>query len=199
MICANTHVNVTVNVNVSCPLPTILLPSRHQHRGRELASLEMLSALRSQITRTSSRSAPQLICQRNLLRYISTTTRLYSSRCTTSSASVLSKSSSSRLTVEALAPPRHFGHLAGRDEPPKQDKKPDAGKDAQKTAKDLGSEVNVSLSDQRKKDWAIIKRLMANVWPPGDWSVRSRVMLGFGLLVAGKVFIARRGYNFVII
>lgn len=59
--------------------------------------------------------------------------------------------------------------------------------DAAKTAKDLGSEKNLNVADQRRKDWEIVKRLLVNIWPPGDWGVRSRVLLGFGLLVGGKV------------
>lgn len=47
--------------------------------------------------------------------------------------------------------------------------------------------VHVSIAEQRKKDWNIVKRLSRNLWPKDDWSTRSRVILGVGLLVAGKV------------
>ncbi|KAG2107598.1 P-loop containing nucleoside triphosphate hydrolase protein [Suillus cothurnatus] len=33
----------------------------------------------------------------------------------------------------------------------------------------------------------IVKRLMSHVWPKDDWGTRGRVVLGFGLLIAGKV------------
>ncbi|KAF7793718.1 hypothetical protein EIP86_004834 [Pleurotus ostreatoroseus] len=47
--------------------------------------------------------------------------------------------------------------------------------------------VHISLAEQRKKDWNIVKRLSRNLWPKDDWSTRSRVILGVGLLVAGKL------------
>ena len=62
-------------------------------------------------------------------------------------------------------------------------------KDAVKTAAELGAEKDLSTTEQRQKDWAIIKRLMVNIWPPGDWGTKGRVLLGFGLLVSGKVSI----------
>ena len=42
-------------------------------------------------------------------------------------------------------------------------------------------------SEQRKKDWRIIWKLMENVWPRNDWGTRGRVLFGLSLLVAGKV------------
>jgi hypothetical protein len=33
----------------------------------------------------------------------------------------------------------------------------------------------------------IVKRLMSHVWPKDDWRTRGRVVLGFALLIAGKV------------
>lgn len=46
---------------------------------------------------------------------------------------------------------------------------------------------NVSVREQRRKDWMIVKRLMSHVWPKDDWRTRGRVVLGFALLIAGKV------------
>lgn len=46
---------------------------------------------------------------------------------------------------------------------------------------------NVTVKEQRRKDWIIVKRLMSHVWPKNDWGTRGRVVLGFGLLIAGKV------------
>lgn len=61
------------------------------------------------------------------------------------------------------------------------------------TSQNLGNEsTHISRVEQRQKDWNIIKKLMVNIWPPNDWSVRGRVLLGFGLLVAGK---ARRYFR----
>ena len=44
-----------------------------------------------------------------------------------------------------------------------------------------------TLAQQRKSDWAIIKRLLENVWPRGDWKTRGTVLFSFGLLVGSKV------------
>jgi len=46
---------------------------------------------------------------------------------------------------------------------------------------------NVSVKEQRRKDWMIVRRLMSHVWPKDDWRTRGRVVLGFSLLIAGKV------------
>ena len=40
---------------------------------------------------------------------------------------------------------------------------------------------------QRQRDIAIIKQLLPNVWPKGDSSTKTRVILAVSLLVAGKV------------
>ena len=55
-------------------------------------------------------------------------------------------------------------------------------------AQDLGGDaVHVTQAEQRKKDWSIIKKLLINIWPPNDWGTKGRVILGFGLLISGKV------------
>jgi ABC transporter ATM len=46
---------------------------------------------------------------------------------------------------------------------------------------------DISTREQRRKDWVIIKRLLVHIWPPNDWGVKGRVLLGLGLLVVGKV------------
>lgn len=46
---------------------------------------------------------------------------------------------------------------------------------------------NPTRSEQRRSDWIIIKRLMANVWPKNDWKTRATVLFGFLLLVSAKV------------
>lgn len=51
---------------------------------------------------------------------------------------------------------------------------------------------NVTVKEQRRKDWIIVKRLMSHVWPKDDWGTRGRVVLGFGLLITGKVWRAAR-------
>lgn len=84
---------------------------------------------------------------------------------------------------------RPFGHLAGKQE--KDGEKKDAPASPptspKNTARDLGNERQLTVAEQRKKDWNIIKKLLINIWPPGDWNVKSRVVMGFALLVGGKV------------
>ena len=46
---------------------------------------------------------------------------------------------------------------------------------------------NPTQAEQRRKDWRVIWRLMANVWPKNDWGTRGRVLFGLSLLVGGKV------------
>ncbi|KAK2460266.1 hypothetical protein APHAL10511_007655 [Amanita phalloides] len=48
-------------------------------------------------------------------------------------------------------------------------------------------EAEPTLAQQRKSDWAIIKRLLENVWPRGDWKTRGTVLFSFTLLVGSKV------------
>ncbi|KAK0469554.1 iron-sulfur clusters transporter ATM1 [Desarmillaria tabescens] len=49
------------------------------------------------------------------------------------------------------------------------------------------SHSEVTVAEQRKSDWNIVKRLMENVWPKNDWKTRATVVLGFGLLISGKL------------
>ncbi|KAI0790031.1 P-loop containing nucleoside triphosphate hydrolase protein [Abortiporus biennis] len=53
--------------------------------------------------------------------------------------------------------------------------------------KPKSDDTNVSASEQRKRDWNIIKKLVVNIWPPNDWGTRGRVLFGFGLLISGKL------------
>ncbi|KAH9921201.1 P-loop containing nucleoside triphosphate hydrolase protein [Epithele typhae] len=56
------------------------------------------------------------------------------------------------------------------------------------TRQDLGGDaVHITQSEQRSRDWHIIKRLTRNLWPKDDYKTRARVVLGVGLLVGGKV------------
>ncbi|KAH7341792.1 P-loop containing nucleoside triphosphate hydrolase protein [Rhizoctonia solani] len=47
--------------------------------------------------------------------------------------------------------------------------------------------VHISQAEQRRVDWEIVKRLVVNVWPKGEWTIRARVVLALSLLLAGKV------------
>lgn len=50
-------------------------------------------------------------------------------------------------------------------------------------------EKPISVQEQRRKDWEIIKRLFVHIWPANDWGVKGRVLFGLGLLVTGKVYL----------
>lgn len=52
---------------------------------------------------------------------------------------------------------------------------------------DLSGPDNVTVAEQRRSDWTILKKLVPHVWPRDDWTTRGRVVLGFGLLISGKV------------
>ena len=59
-----------------------------------------------------------------------------------------------------------------------------------KAIKLSGSSVTTSKTttrEQRKKDWLVVRKLLENVWPKNDWGTRGRVILGFALLISGKV------------
>ncbi|KAI0351732.1 P-loop containing nucleoside triphosphate hydrolase protein [Trametes cingulata] len=80
---------------------------------------------------------------------------------------------------------RNFQHLAQQpqkteaaaSQPPKPQAKEDLGGDA----------IHITQAEQRKRDWNIVRKLTQNLWPKDDWKTRGRVLLGFGLLVGGKL------------
>jgi len=47
--------------------------------------------------------------------------------------------------------------------------------------------TSISNAEQRRRDWAIVRRLAVHIWPKGDWGTRGRVVLGVGMLISGKV------------
>ncbi|KAG8864885.1 Iron-sulfur clusters transporter atm1, mitochondrial [Tulasnella sp. 330] len=49
-----------------------------------------------------------------------------------------------------------------------------------------GTPVHISQAEQRRVDWRILKQLSTNIWPKGQFDVKSRVVLAVGLLIAGK-------------
>lgn len=113
---------------------------------------------------------------------------------------LFSRSDHLRPTAHAPAFRRPFQHLAQQPPPPPSKPPPStSSKDAPtsptvqadsalKTAQSIGSDTkHLTPAEQRRKDWAIIRRLAVNIWPANDWRTRSRVLLGLGLLVAGKV------------
>lgn len=62
-----------------------------------------------------------------------------------------------------------------------------ASKSPGQPLKSDGDSEHPTQSEQRKKDWRVIWKLMENVWPKNDWNTRGRVLFGLGLLVGGKV------------
>ena len=46
---------------------------------------------------------------------------------------------------------------------------------------------HVTAKEQRRKDWLVVRKIIGNVWPKHDWNTRCRVVLGFTLLLGGKV------------
>lgn len=48
-------------------------------------------------------------------------------------------------------------------------------------------QTEIDAKSQRRKDLQIIKQLIPNLWPKGDTSTKSRVVIALSLLVAGKL------------
>ncbi|OBZ66221.1 Iron-sulfur clusters transporter ATM1, mitochondrial [Grifola frondosa] len=87
-------------------------------------------------------------------------------------------------------PLKAFQNLAPRARPQKEQSTAQAHAPKAPTNAAQGSgnnPVHISQSEQRKNDFAIVKRLAVNLWPPNDWSTRGRVLFGFGLLISGKL------------
>ena len=62
-------------------------------------------------------------------------------------------------------------------------------KSSSEVAKELVTDDASKVSDKQQSltDWKIIKRLASNIWPKGEWEIKTRVVGALGLLVAGKV------------
>lgn len=72
---------------------------------------------------------------------------------------------------------------------------PVPAKSSSGTAKELVTDDAQKVSDKQQSltDWKIIKRLVGNIWPKGEWEIKTRVIGALGLLVAGKVSTFRAG------
>jgi hypothetical protein len=85
-------------------------------------------------------------------------------------------------SARLLSTRRTFQHLAPKpDAPPTTATKPAQTK--------VPEEEEPTAKEQRKSDWGITKKLLVNVWPKNDWKTRGTVLLGFALLISGKVCI----------
>ncbi|KIP06263.1 hypothetical protein PHLGIDRAFT_91112 [Phlebiopsis gigantea 11061_1 CR5-6] len=91
-------------------------------------------------------------------------------------------------TTSLRLPSRSFQHLAPNKPPEPPNKvSPPVTAPGKKPPGSSEDAAHISISQQRRNDWAIIKRLSANLWPKDDWSTKARVVTGMGLLVAGKL------------
>ena len=81
----------------------------------------------------------------------------------------------------------HSRHLSSQPTPAFVKPQPPAPNDLKGSSKgDSTPAGDVTVREQRKGDWSIVRKMMEHMWPQ-DWGVRSRVVLGLGLLVGGKV------------
>lgn len=92
-----------------------------------------------------------------------------------------------------LVVPRLFRHLAAQDakSTPQSSSTASAAASASVTESPpqptSTSKATISNAEQRRRDWAIVRRLLVHIWPKDDWETRGRVVLGVGLLISGKV------------
>ena len=77
---------------------------------------------------------------------------------------------------------RAFHHLAQQ---PNSSPKSAATKESSPAPSTVAT--SISNAEQRRRDWAIVRRLVVHIWPKNDWGTRGRVVLGVGLLISGKV------------
>lgn len=88
---------------------------------------------------------------------------------------------------------RTFKHTAGSTEGPKpqttpvQTTIPPPTSIPPSTSTKSTEDQHPTKAEQRRSDWAIIKKLIINVWPKNDWKTRATVLLGLALLVSAKV------------
>ena len=68
----------------------------------------------------------------------------------------------------------------------KESSRPSKLQETPTTSKSELGGINISVKEQRQKDWKIIKNLLVNIWPANDWGVKGRVVLGLGLLIGAK-------------
>lgn len=91
-----------------------------------------------------------------------------------------------RPRIPLPAPPRHcraFRHLAQQ---PNNTPQSTATRESSPPPPPPSTET-ISNAEQRRRDWAVVRRLAVHIWPKDDWGTRGRVALGVGLLIGGKV------------
>ncbi|KAK1231551.1 Iron-sulfur clusters transporter atm1, mitochondrial [Marasmius sp. AFHP31] len=91
---------------------------------------------------------------------------------------------------------RTYGHLASGNPQERKNAADASKKEATtltkpkepSTSSDILSEAApLTQAQERRNNWTVVKRLMANVWPKNDWKTRGTVVLGFFLLFGGKL------------
>jgi len=93
---------------------------------------------------------------------------------------------------------RQSRHLTSQSTPTFAKPQPPTSNDPVARPKDnAASAGEVTVQEQRRKDWSIIRNMMEHMWPR-DWGVRGRVILGLGLLVGGKVNCALNSVVFLL-
>ena len=80
----------------------------------------------------------------------------------------------------------HSRHISSRSTPAFLKPRPPTPNDRKGGSESAAPAMEVAVQEQREKDWNIMRKMMEHMWPQ-DWGVRSRVVLGLGLLVGGKV------------
>jgi hypothetical protein len=105
------------------------------------------------------------------------------------------------LPPQSVAPHpwRFFRHLAAQDakSPPQSSTSAAAAAGANESPQPTPTlKATISNAEQRRRDWAIVRRLLVHIWPKDDWGTRGRVVLGVGLLISGKVRLSSLGPAF---
>ena len=77
---------------------------------------------------------------------------------------------------------RAFRHLAQQPNSP-----PQSAATKESSLAPTTVATSISNAEQRRRDWAIVRRLAVHIWPKDDWGTRGRVVLGVGMLIGGKV------------
>ncbi|KAI9061153.1 P-loop containing nucleoside triphosphate hydrolase protein [Trametes sanguinea] len=133
-------------------------------------------------------------CRQCLVQPFRASPRAWSRHLTSPSPQLVSASPSRSLRTQSntrysgVSCTRYYQHLAPSSPKPEpvtsqtaQTPKPPAKQDL------AGDAVHISQSEQRRRDWNIVRKLVQNIWPKDDWKTRGRVLFGFGLLVGGKL------------
>ncbi|KAF9067430.1 iron-sulfur clusters transporter ATM1 [Rhodocollybia butyracea] len=85
---------------------------------------------------------------------------------------------------------RLYQNSASVNEPKAQSQKNDQASNSKSESAPASHSLEppqATAAQERRSNWKIIRSLMVNVWPKGDWKTRGTVILGFVFLISGKV------------